>query len=186
MSNRRIKGLDFNGTFAPVAKFTTIRCILVMTAANGWELHQMDFKSAFLNSDLDEEVYMEQPEGYVDLTYPDKVCRLLQALYGLEQAPKMWYAKIDAFPKSKGFDNIDPDVCLYLQMDDGEIVIVLVNVEDLLLVGSSVAAIDKIKKALGKRFEMKNLDEAKVILGLEISRDKTLGTLKPSQGKYVA
>jgi len=84
MGNRQIKGLDFNETFAPVAKFTTIRCILAMTAANGWELHQMDVKTAFLNDDLDEEVYMEQPEGYVDPTYPDKVCRLLQALYGLK------------------------------------------------------------------------------------------------------
>ena len=96
----------------------------------------------------------------------------------------MWYAKLDAFLKSQGFDNIDPDACLYLQMDDGEIIIVLVYVDNLLLVGSSMGAINKIKKALCKRFEMKNLGEAKVILGLEISRDKTLGTLKLSQGKY--
>jgi len=184
MGNRQIKGLDFNKTFAPVAKFTTIRCILAMTAANGWELHQMDVKTAFLNGDLDEEVYMEQPEGYVDPTYPDNVCRLLQALYGLKRAPKMWYAKLDAFLKSQGFDNLDPDACLYLQMDDGEIIIFLVYVDDLLLVGSSMKAINKIKNALRKRFEMKDLGEAKVILGLEISRDKTLGTLKLSQGKY--
>jgi len=135
MGNRQIKGLEFNKTLAPVAKFTTIRCILEMTAANGWELHQMDVKTAFLNGDLDEEVYMEQPEGYVDPTYPDRVCRLLQALYGLKQAPKMWCAKLDAFLKLEGFDTIDPDACLYLQMDDGEIIIVLVYVDDLLLVG---------------------------------------------------
>jgi len=177
MGNRQIKGLDFNQTFAPVAKFTTIRCILAMTAANGWALHQIDVKTAFLNGDLDEEVYMEQPEGYVDPTYLDKVCRLLQALYGLKQAPKMSYAKLDAFFKSQGCDNIDPNACLYLMMDDGEIIIVLVYVDDLLLVGSSMEAINKIKKALRKRFEMKDLGEAKVILGLEISRDKTLGTL---------
>ena len=82
MGNRQIKGLDFNETFAPVAKFTTIRCILAMTAANGWELHQMDVKTAFFNGDLDEEVYMEQPDGYVDPTYPEKVCRLLQRCMG--------------------------------------------------------------------------------------------------------
>jgi len=185
MGNRQNKGLDFQETFAPVAKFTTIRCILAMTAANGRELHQMDVKTAFLNGDLDEEVYMDQPEGYVDPTYPDKVCRLLQAQFGLEQAHKMWYAKLDAFLKSQRFDNIDPDACLYLQMDDGETIIVLVYVDDLLLVGSSMEAINKIKKALRKRFEMKDLGEAKVILGLEISRDKTLGTLKLSQGKFV-
>jgi len=142
-----------------------------MTAANGWELHQMDVKTAFLNGDLDEEVFMKQPDGYVDPTYPDKLCRLLQALYGLKQAPKMWYAKLDDFLKSQGFDNIDPDASLYLFMDDGEIIIVLVYVDDLLLVASSLAAIHKIKDALHKRLEMKDLGEAKVILGLEIRRD---------------
>jgi len=96
MGNRQIKGLDFNETFAPVAKFTTIRCILAMTAANGLELHQMDFKTAFLNGELDEEVYMEQPDEYVDATYPDKVCRLLRALYGLTQAPRICVAEIRA------------------------------------------------------------------------------------------
>jgi len=144
----------------------------------------MDVKTAFLNGDLDEEVYMEQPDGYVDPTYPHKVCRLLQALYRLKQAPKMWFAKLDEFLKSQGFDNIDPDACLYLLMDDGEIIIVLVYIDDLLLVASSLAAIYKIKDALHKRFEMKDLGEAKVILGLEIRRDKALGTLKLSQGKY--
>jgi len=80
MGNRQIKGLDLNKTFAPVANFTTMRCILVMTAANGWELHPMDVETAFLNEDLDEEVYMEQPDGFVDPKYPEQVRRLLQAL----------------------------------------------------------------------------------------------------------
>jgi len=186
MGIRQIKRLDFNETFAPVAKITIIRCILAMTAANRWELHQMDVKTAFLNGDLDEEVYMEQPDGYADPTYPDKVCRLLQALYGLKRTPKMWYAKLDDFLKSQGFDNIDPDACLYLLMDDGEIIIVLVYVDDLLLVASSLAAIYKIRDALHKLFEMKDLGEAKVILRLEIRRDKAFGTLKLSQGKYAA
>jgi len=184
MGNRQIKGLDFNETFAPVAKVTTIRCILAMTAANGWEIHQMDVKTALLNGVLDDEVYMEQPDGDVVPTYPDKVCRLLHALYELKQAPKMWYAKLNDCLKSQGSDNIDPDACLYLLMDDGEIIVVLVYVDDLLLVASSLAAIYKIKGALHKRFEMKDLGKAKVILGPEIKRDKALGTLKLSQGKY--
>ena len=71
MGNWQIKGLDFNEKFGPVAKFTTIRCILVMTAENGWELHQMDVKTAIVNVDLDQEVYMEQQDGYVDSTNPD-------------------------------------------------------------------------------------------------------------------
>jgi len=186
MGNRQVKVLDFNETFAPVAKFTTIRCILAMTAATGWELRQLDVKTAFLNGDLDDEVNMEQPDGYVDPTCPDKGCRLLQALYGLKQAPKMWNAKLDDFLKSQGFDHIDPDACLYLFMDDCEIIIVLVYVDDLLLVASSLAAINKIMDALHKRFEMQDLGEAKIILELEIRRDKALSTLKLSQGKYAA
>jgi len=127
-----------------------------------------------------------EPDGYVDPKYPDKECRLLQALFGLKQAPKLWNAELDDFRKSQGFDNVDPDACLYLLMDDGELIIVLVYVDDLLLVASSLAAIYNIKKALHERSEMKDLGEAKVILGLEIRREKTLGTLKLSQGKYAA
>jgi len=84
----------------------------------------------------------------------------------------MWYAKLDDFLKSQGFANIDPDACLYLRMDDGKIINVLVYLDDLLLVASSLAAIYKVKDALHERFEMKDLGEAKVILGLEIRRDK--------------
>jgi len=127
---------------------------------------------------------MEQPDGYVDPTYPDKLCRLLQALYGLNQASKMLHAKLDDFLKSQGFDNIDPDACLYLLMDDGKIIIVLVYFDDLLLVASILAAIYNIKDALHRRFEIKDLSEVKVILGLEMRRDKALGTLKLSHGKY--
>jgi len=132
----------------------------------------MDVKTAFLNGALDEEVYMEQRDGDFDPTFPDQVFRALQALYGLKQALKMWYAKLEDLLKSQGFDNIDWDACLFLLMDDGEIIIVLVYVEDLLLVASSLAAIYKIQDALHKRFEMKDLGEAKVILELEIRRDK--------------
>jgi len=101
-----------------------------------------------------------------------------------EASPQDVVAKLDDFLKSQGFDNIDPDACLHLFLDDGEIIIVLVYVDDILLVASSLAAIFKITDALRKRFEMKDLGEAKVILGLNIRRDKALGTLKLSQGKY--
>jgi len=184
MGNRQIKGIDFNEMLALVEKCTTIRCIVAMTAMDRWELHQMDVKTAFLHSDLDEEVLKEQPEEYVDATYPDKVCPLLQPLYGLQKALKIWYTKLDAFPKSQGFDNIDAGTCLYLQMDDGEIIIVLVHVDDLLLMASSLQAIKKIKTAHRERFEMKNLGEDTVILGQEISPDKAPGTLKLSQSMY--
>jgi len=89
----------------------------------------------------------------------------------------MWYAKLDDFRKSQEFDNIDPNACLYNLMDDGEIIIVLAYVGDLLLVASSLSAIYKIKKSLHERFEIRDLGDAKVIPGLEIRRDKTWGTM---------
>jgi len=94
-----------------------------MTAENRWELQQIDVKTALQHGDLDEEVYMEHPEGYVYPTYSEKVIRLLQALSALKQTPKMWFAKLVAFLKSQGLDNIDPDACPNLQTRGYEIFI---------------------------------------------------------------
>lgn len=144
----------------------------------------MDVKTAFLHDDREEEVNMKQPELYVDPAYPEMVCRLLQALHGLKKASRVCYAKLDAFVKAQGFDNIDPDACLYLQMEHGEVIMVLVYVNDILFVASSLQLIDTIKTALCESLETRDLGEAKVILELEIRRDKALGTLKLSQRTY--
>jgi len=87
-------GIDYEETYSPVAKMTTVKAIIVMAAAKGWSLHQMDVKNVFLHGDLQEEVYMEQPPGYVDQTHPNLVCRLKKTLYGLKQAPRAWSDKI--------------------------------------------------------------------------------------------
>jgi hypothetical protein len=87
-------GIDYEETYSPVAKMTTIKAIIAMVAAKGWSLHRMDVKNAFLHGDLQEEVYMEHPPGYVDQTHPNLVCRLKKALYGLKQAPRAWSNKI--------------------------------------------------------------------------------------------
>jgi len=179
-----MKGITLNETFAPVAKFPTIRCIPAMTAPNGWVLHQMDVKTAFLHGDSAEEVNMKQPERYVDPAHPEKVCRCLQALYGLKTASRVCCARLDACLTAQGFENIDPDACFYLQMEHGEVIMVPVYVDDLLLVASSLQAMDTIKTALCESLETEDPGEAKVILGLEIRRDKTLGILKLSQRKY--
>ncbi len=90
----QIYGIDYEETYNLVAKMTTIRAIIAMVATKGWSLHQMDVKNVFLHGDLHEEVYMEQPRGYVDQTHPNLVCRLKKTLYGLKQALRAWSDKI--------------------------------------------------------------------------------------------
>ena len=97
----QVHGVDFHETFAPVAKFTTIRCILAIGAAMDLEIHQMDVKTAFLNGDLDEDIYMVQPEGFVQQGKQNHVCKLKKSLYGLKQSPRAWYQKIHTFFYSK-------------------------------------------------------------------------------------
>ena len=97
------KGIDFEETFAPTCCMTTIRSICALTAYNGWNVHQLDIKTAFLNGDLHEEVYVMQPRGFVQNGEENKVCRLHKALYGLKQAPRAWYEKIHAHLTALGF-----------------------------------------------------------------------------------
>ena len=96
-------GVDFNETFVPVAKFTTIRCILAIGATENMEIHQMDVKTAFLKGELEEEIYMQQPQGFVKQGEENLVCKLKKTLYGLKQSPRAWYQKIDKFLVDFGF-----------------------------------------------------------------------------------
>ena len=96
-------GIDYEETFSPVARMATVRAVIAMAAAKGWSLHQMDVKNAFLHGDLQEEVYMMQPEGYEDNAHPDFVCRLRKALYGLKQVPRAWSDKIGQYLVTIGF-----------------------------------------------------------------------------------
>ena len=93
----QVEGFDFEETFTPIARMTTIRMVLAMAVEEGWPVYQMDVKLAFLNWNLEEEVYVEQPPGFVIPGSESKVCRLRKALYGLKQAPRAWYQRIDSF-----------------------------------------------------------------------------------------
>ena len=182
-----MQGLDYTETYAPVIKFTTIRLLLALVAHYDLELHQIDVVTEFLNGDLDEDIYMEQPEGCIDKRKSDHVCKLLKALYGLKHAHRQWHAKVDDFLIGElGFKTSRSDPCLYIKRISNTTMLIALYVNDLLLAGSDINVITWMKGELNKRFEMKDLGEAKVCIGLEIQRDRTAKTLSLTQTKYAS
>jgi hypothetical protein len=161
-------GIDYEETYSLVAKMTIVRAIIAMVAIKGWSLHQMDIKNVFLHGDLREEVYMEQPLGYVDQTHPNLVCRLKKALYGLKQALRAWSYKIGQYFITSGFQTSNANFSLYVKKTDHGIVVIVIYVDDLIITGDSDVDIFDFKKLLKQKFEMKDLGELRYFLGIEV------------------
>lgn len=168
----QICGVDYSDTFAPVARLDTIRLILVVVAQKNWRVYQLDVKSAFLNGFLQEEIYVEQPEGFVKKGEEDKVYLLKKALYGLKQAPRAWYNRIDEHLKSLGFGKSLSDSTLYVKHNEADILIISLYVDDLLVTGSNTSLVEKFKQETMEAFEMTDLDVMTFFLGMEIKQDE--------------
>ncbi len=121
---RQKEGLDFFDTYSPVTRITSVRVLMAIAALHNLEVHQMDVKTVFLNGELQEEIYMEQPEGFVVPGQEKKVCRLIKSLYGLKQAPKQWHEKFDKTMLSNGFRINECDKCVYVKGTPTDYVIV--------------------------------------------------------------
>ena len=117
------EGEDFFDTYSPAARLTTIRVLLALAASHNLLIHQMDVKTAFLNGDLEEEIYMEQPDSFAVKGQEGKVCKLLKSLYGLKQTPKQWHEKFDITMTYAGFVANEADRCIYYRYGGGEGVI---------------------------------------------------------------
>nr|GEV05493.1 zinc finger, CCHC-type [Tanacetum cinerariifolium] len=168
---RQKEGIDFFDTYAPVARISTIRLLLALTAIHDLVIHQMDVKTAFLNGDLDEEIYMKQPGGFMMLRHESKVCKLKKSLYGLKQAPKQWHQKFDDVVLSNRFSLNQADKCVYSKFDaSGKGVIICLYVGDMLIFVTEQDQVNKTKEFLSSKFHMKDLGEAEVILGIRIKR----------------
>ena len=165
-------GIDYEETFSPVAKMATVHAIIAVAASKNWVLHQMDVKNAFLDGDLQEEVYMEQPQGYEDERHPHYVCKLKKALYGLKQAPRAWHARIVSYLVSIGFYMADADHSLYVRKNEHGIVIICIYVDDLIVGGDNEDEIAHVKTLMKQEFDMKDLGELRYFLGIEIVRTK--------------
>nr|CAE02261.2 OSJNBb0058J09.8 [Oryza sativa Japonica Group] len=174
------EGEDFFDTYSPVARLTTIRVLLSLAASHGLLVHQMDVKTAFLNGELDEEIYMDQPDGFVVEGQEGKVCKLLKSLYGLKQAPKQWHEKFDKTLTSTGFAVNEADKCVYYRHGGGEGVILCLYVDDILIFGTNLEVINDVKSFLSQNFDMKDLGVADVILNIKLIRGENGITLLQS------
>lgn len=181
----QIPGIDYNDVFFPVVKHSSIRTLLSIVAMHDYELEQLDVKTAFLHGELEEDIYMNQPKGFVIPGKENLVCRLKKSLYGLKQSPRQWYKRFDSFMLSRGFKRSDYDSCVYLKIVNGSAIYLLLYVDDMLIVAKEKSEIAKLKAQLSKEFEMKDLGAAKKILGMEITRDRKSGKLYLSQRGYI-
>ena len=182
-------GVDFDEVFAPVARYKSIRSLLAIANQFNLEVHQMDVVTAFLNGKLEEEIFMQQPEGFVDEQHPEKVCRLNSSLYGLKQSARCWNKMMDAYLKENGYVQSTADPCIYLKTEiiNGETIIVLIGVyvDDTILCSNNQKYLKEEKKKMSKRFKMEDKGEISFILGMKISRDRVNNVLTISQKSYL-
>jgi transposase InsO family protein len=176
-------GIDYNETFAPVARLDTIRTLIALAAQKGWKLFQLDVKSAFLNGVLEEEVYVEQPEGFEVKNAGHKVYKLKKALYGLKQAPRAWYSEIDTYLSMCNFKRSGSEATLYTRSDmEGNLIIVSIYVDDIVYTGSSERLLNEFKREMMQRYEMSDLGLLHHFLGMGILQ--TNRGVFIHQGKY--
>ena len=176
-------GIDYFDTYAPVARIATIRVLIALAAIQKLVIHQIDVKTAFLNGELEEEVYMKQPEVFVVPSQENKVCKFIRSLYGLKQTPKQWHQKFDEVVLSYGFSINESDKCVYSKFEHGKGVIICLYVDDMLIFGTDLEEIEKIKCFLSSKFSMKDMGEVDVILGIKIIRNND--GIHLSQSHYI-
>ncbi|GJU61826.1 ribonuclease H-like domain, reverse transcriptase, RNA-dependent DNA polymerase [Tanacetum coccineum] len=162
--------IDFDEVYAPVARIETVRILLALSSKNGWFIHHLDVKSAFLNGELEDEVYVVQPEGYEKKDQPGKVYKLSKALYGLRQAPRAWNSRLDRCLKQLGFKRCQQEYAVYTRNKAGKILIIGVYVDDLIVTGSCSGEIRYFKEQMNKEFEMSDMGLLSYYLGIEVWR----------------
>ena len=179
------QGIDYDETFSPVAKIKSIRIMLAIAAYYDYEVWQMDVKTAFLNGKLEEDVYMAQPEGFVDIKHPNRVCKLEKSIYGLKQASRSWNLCFHEKVKQYGFSRSEDESCVYIKASGSTVTFLVLYVDDILLIGNDIPTLNDVKAWLGKCFAMKDLGEATYILGIRIYRDRSRRLIGLSQSTYV-
>jgi hypothetical protein len=176
------EGVDFFEVYAPVSKHATMRVLFSLATAEGWGMRQLDVRTAFLNGEIEEELYVQQPPGFS--LGKGKVCRLRKALYGLRQAPRAWHTKLSAELQRLGFRASHADPSLFVKRTGGGVHL-LVYVDDMILVGNSREELEQVARSIGAMFEVRDLGEPTHFLGMEIVRDQEKGTLRLTQRRAI-
>ncbi|CAJ2672444.1 unnamed protein product [Trifolium pratense] len=166
-------GVDYTEVFAPVARWDTIQMVIALAAQKGWNVYQLDVKSAFLHGELNEQVFVDQPQGYVKKGDELKVYKLKRALYGLKQAPRAWYSRIEAYFTKEGFERCPYEHTLFVkQSETGNILIVSLYVDDLIFTGNDDNMFKEFKKSMEKEFNMSDLGKMHYFLGVEVIQNE--------------
>ena len=167
--------IDYRKQIAPVAKFTSIQVLLSLATKSGLTIHQMDVKTAILNCQLDEDIYMVQPDGFNNVAKPDYVRKLQRSLYDLKQSPCMWNKTIDDSMLGLNFKKCESDHCVYMKRDGQELIFVALCVDKLILASITSKIFQETKQALSHRLEM--TDMLKYYLEIKIEQDLKAGSL---------
>ncbi|GKA30065.1 putative ribonuclease H-like domain-containing protein [Tanacetum coccineum] len=177
------EGIDYDEVFAPVARIEAIRIFLAYASYMGFTVYQMDVKSAFLYGQIEEEVYVCQPPGFEDPDHPDKVYKVVKALYGLHQAPRAWYDTLATYLLSNGFQRGKIDQTLFIKSQKGHILLVQIYVDDIIFGSTKKELCDEFEKLMKDKFQMSSMGELTFFLGLQVQQKKK--GIFISQDKYV-
>ncbi|KAL0463157.1 UNVERIFIED_CONTAM: hypothetical protein Slati_0203300 [Sesamum latifolium] len=172
-------------TYSPVAMAKSIRILLTIAAWYDYEIWQMDVKTAFLKGFVEEEIYIDQPEGFAAVGEEQKVCRLQRSIYGLKQASPSWNTLFDEVIRGYDFIKNDYDPCIYKKISGISVAYLVLYVDDILLIGNDVKILGDIKEWLSTQFSMKNMGETSYILGIKIYKDRSRRMLGLTQSSYI-
>ena len=175
----------YEETFSPVAMLKSIWILLAVAVSLDYEIWHMDVKTAFLNGSLEEDIYMQQPEGFIARGQEHMACKLQRSIYGLKQASRTWNIRLDQAITLYGFEKSPDEPCVYKRIQGTKVVFLVLYVDDILLIGNGIEVLSSVKGWLQKQFDMKYLGEANYILGIKLLRDRKNKVLALSQALYI-
>ncbi|KAL3520958.1 hypothetical protein ACH5RR_019107 [Cinchona calisaya] len=177
--------IDYKETFSPISSKDSFRVIMALVAHFDLELLQMDVKTMFLNGNIDETIYMMQPENFVSKDTKNMICKLKKSIYGLKQVSRQWYHKFHQIIISFGFEMNLVDDCIYHKFSESKYIFLVLYVDDILLASNGIGLLHETKRFLSQNFEMKDLGDASFVLGIQIHRDRSRCIFRLSQKNYI-